>query len=155
MKFEHLVQVNDPLMPLIDTLTREQLWRGLVLKAENPLLFVYALDSFRLVSREGDRLRRELRFGQATISDTITLLPPDRIRQEIEPGAGVAGATLETRIEAPDAEQLFVRFVYETGSLPGEAPPDETVREIVRQAYIEADNDAVRTIRRLVTEGRL
>ena len=30
MRFEHLIQINDPLMPLLDTLTREQLWRGLV-----------------------------------------------------------------------------------------------------------------------------
>ena len=32
MRFEHLIQINDPLMPLLDTLSREQLWRGLVLR---------------------------------------------------------------------------------------------------------------------------
>ena len=40
MKFSHLVQINDSLNPLIDSLPREQLWRGLVMRAENPLLFV-------------------------------------------------------------------------------------------------------------------
>ena len=34
LNFEHLVQVNDPLNPLAETLTREQLWQGLVLRAE-------------------------------------------------------------------------------------------------------------------------
>ena len=34
MRYEHLVQINDPLMPLLDTLTRNQLWQGLVLRAE-------------------------------------------------------------------------------------------------------------------------
>ena len=33
MNYEHLVQINDPLNPLLDTLTREQLWAGLVLRA--------------------------------------------------------------------------------------------------------------------------
>ncbi|MHA0111691.1 AtaL-like protein, partial [Klebsiella pneumoniae] len=40
MKFNHLIQINDPLNPLIDSLTREQLWRGLVLRAESPRLFM-------------------------------------------------------------------------------------------------------------------
>ena len=44
MKFEHLIEINDPLNPLMDTLTREQLWRGLVLHAESPKLFVPHLD---------------------------------------------------------------------------------------------------------------
>ena len=34
MKFEHLIEINDPLNPLIDTLSLEQVWRGLVLRAE-------------------------------------------------------------------------------------------------------------------------
>ena len=48
MKFNHLIQINDPLNPLIDSLTREQLWRGLVLRAESPRLFMPHLDDCRL-----------------------------------------------------------------------------------------------------------
>jgi len=33
MKFEHLIEINDPLNPLIDALTLEHRWRGLVLRA--------------------------------------------------------------------------------------------------------------------------
>jgi hypothetical protein len=40
MRFEHLVEINDPLMPLLTELTREQLWRGLVLRAEDPTQFI-------------------------------------------------------------------------------------------------------------------
>lgn len=155
MKFSHLVQINDPLNPLIDPLTPEQVWRGLLMKAENPSLFVYALDDFTILSREDGRLRRELRFGQARIRDMITLLPPDTIRQDIEPGAGIPGASLVTTIETPDALQLFVRFDYETRSADGDTPLDGTVTELVRQAYIAADTDVVRTIRQLAAEGRL
>ena len=35
MQFSHLIQINDPFNPLIDPLSREQLWRGLVLRALN------------------------------------------------------------------------------------------------------------------------
>ena len=45
MRFEHLVQINDPLMPLLEPLSREQLWRGLVRRAEEPTRFVLGLEA--------------------------------------------------------------------------------------------------------------
>ena len=60
MKFQHVVRINHPQNPLIDSLTREQVWRGLVMKAENPLLFVPTLDSFKLLARHADSIEREL-----------------------------------------------------------------------------------------------
>ena len=44
MKFVHLIEINATDNPLIDPLSRDQLWRGLVLRAERPTLFVLALD---------------------------------------------------------------------------------------------------------------
>ena len=155
MKFQHLIQVNDPLVPLIDPLSREQVWRGLRLKAENPLLFVYALDGFKVLAKAGESISRELRFGQAVIRDRIIFMPPDRVRQEIEASGEVPGATLLTTIETPDSEQLFVRFEYETRPAAGAPPVDETLQGFVKQAYVEADRDTIRTIRRLVADGTL
>ncbi|MBL8384734.1 MAG: DUF1857 family protein [Burkholderiales bacterium] len=155
MKFHHLVQVNDPLQPLIEPLTPDQLWRGLVMKARDPLPFVYALDACTLLADTGTSVRRELRFGRTVIRDTITFLPPDRMRQDIEPSGEVPAATLWTTIEAPDALQLFVRFEYDTRPVAGAAPPDPRLEGFVKQAYVEADRDVIRTIRRLASEGRL
>ena len=36
MKFNHLVEINMPDNPLVMMITREQLWHGLVLRAEMP-----------------------------------------------------------------------------------------------------------------------
>ena len=44
MKFEHLIEINDALNPLIDELSIKQLWAGLVLRAESPKLFMPHLD---------------------------------------------------------------------------------------------------------------
>ena len=73
MNFEHLIQINDPLNPFVDSMTREQLWEGLVLRAEQPQLFVIGLDSCTILSREGNVLERELHYGQATVRDRVTL----------------------------------------------------------------------------------
>jgi len=43
MRFEHLVQINDPLQPMRAEVAREQLWRGLVRRAERPAEFVLGL----------------------------------------------------------------------------------------------------------------
>ena len=155
MKFSHLVQVNDPLNPLIDPLSRDQVWRGLVLKAENPLLFVHALDGYLVLARDAASIGRELRFGQLLVRDRIVFDPPYRMRQEIEASGTVPAATLVTSIEEPDAMQLYVRFDYTTTVADGGPPVDEMVQGFVRQAYVEADTDTIRTIRRLAVEGKL
>jgi hypothetical protein len=155
MKFSHLVQINDPMVPLIEPLSRQQVWRGLVMKAENPLLFVYALDDFKVLDRSADSIRRELRFGRVAIRDRVTFLPGERMRYDIEAAGEVPAATLMVGIEEPGSEQLFVRFDYETHPPDGAPPVDEFYQGFVKQAYVEADKDSIRTIRRLAAEGKL
>lgn len=152
MKFSHLIQINDPLNPLIDPLSREQLWRGLVLRAENPLLFVMALDGFEIVERGEHALARRLHFGKLTLRDRVSFTPMRQVRYEIEAAGDSPAASLVMTIEEPQSEQLFVRFDYET--LPGEgtAPIDEFYNSFAKQAYLEADIDTISTIRRLALE---
>ena len=152
MKFSHLIQINDPLNPLIDPLSREQLWRGLVLRAENPLLFVLALDRFEILERGEDSLVRVLHFGSVQLRDRVSFSPMREVRYEIEAAADSPAATLTMTIEEPDAEQLFVRFDYETLPQEGVAPEEEFYSRFAKQAYVEADIDTIRTIRRLAQE---
>ena len=155
MKFCHVVHINDPKQAPARALTFEQVWRGLVLKAENPLLFVEALDEFRLLSRDAQSVRRELRFGTTTIRDRIILLPPDRMRHEIEASDMVPGATLCITVEQSSGAQLGVRFDYET-SPSRNADADQTIyQDFVRQAYVEADTHTIEVIRRLAGAGEL
>ena len=152
MKFSHLIQINDPLNPLIDPLSRAQLWRGLVLRAENPLLFVMALDGFEIVERGENALARKLHFGKLTLRDRVSFSPMQQVRYDIEAAADSPAATLVMTIEEPEAEQLFLRFDYETVHGAAAAPIDEFYSGFAKQAYIEADIDTVSTIRRLAME---
>jgi len=152
MKFSHLIQINDPLNPLIDPLSREQLWRGLVRRAENPLPFVLGLDGFRILGRGENSLTRELRFGKVTVRDRVTLDPMNRVRYETDAGEGIPASSLVMTIEEPEADQLFVRFDYETLRPEGDAPSEAYYNAFLKQAYVEADIDTIRTIRRLLQE---
>ena len=80
MKFEHLIEINDPLNPLIDTLTVEQVWRGLVLRAESPKLFVPHLDECDISERTDSGFSRRLRYGELVIEDKVVLLPQLQVR---------------------------------------------------------------------------
>jgi len=150
LNFEHLIQINDPQDPLIEPMTREQLWEGLVLRAEQPQLFVLGLDSCTILAREENTLERELHYGKATVRDRVTLTPTDSVRYDILPTADYVGGSLTMTIEEPEKTQLFLRFEYRT-TLPVAATEDERqTSEIVKSAYRESDIDTVRLIRQFV-----
>jgi hypothetical protein len=153
LNFEHLIQINDPLNPFVETMTREQLWEGLVLRAEQPQLFVLGLDSCTILSRTDSVLERELHYGEATVRDRVTLTASESVRYDILPTQSYVGGSLTMSIEQPDDLQLFLRFKYET-TLPAADTEDErTTSEIVKSAYRESDIDTVRLIRQYVQGG--
>jgi hypothetical protein len=159
LNFEHLIQINDPLNPFVESMTREQVWQGLVLRAEQPQLFVIGLDRCVMLSRVGDVLERELHYGQAVVRDRVTLIHQASVRYDILPTAEYVGGSLTMAIEEPDELQLFLRFTYAT-TLPVADDPQASVdalqtQEIVKSAYREADIDTVRLIRQFAHGSNL
>lgn len=155
MKFEHLIQINDPLNPLVDSLTREQLWRGLVLRAESPRMFMPHLDECTLDEREAGSFRRRLRYGELVIEDRVTLTPLCQVRYDVPMQDEIAASTLVMTIEAPDEQQLFVRFQYDDGLGEHTDPANAMYDDFKRSAYTEADIDTIRIVRQLAAEGKL
>jgi hypothetical protein len=150
LNFEHLIQINDPSNPLIQTMTRAQLWEGLVLRAEQPQLFVLGLDSCTILAREGNTLERELDYGQAKVRDRVTLTPGESVRYDILATENYVGGSLTMSIEEPEEAQLFLRFDYRTGLPAGATEDERQTSEIVKSAYRESDIDTVRLIRQYV-----
>lgn len=153
MQFEHLIEINDPLDPLIDALSRDQLWRGLVLRAEHPKLFVPWLDECTHLDREGNVLTRELRYDALRIHDTVTFTPQKQVRYDVPAQGDIPVSSLIVTIEEPQPDILFVRFVYNDGK--SEEDADAFYDEFRRSAYKEADIDTIKVIRELAGEGRL
>jgi Domain of unknown function (DUF1857) len=158
MKFSHLIEINDPLNPLIDSLTREQLWRGLVMRAEQPLLFVEHLDDCRLSDKSVQSVTRELRYGKVTVKDVVSYLPLLQVRYQVPKQQDIGGSSLIMTIEEPEQELLFVRFEYEDDVVerqPAAQAEQEFYDEFRRSAYQEADIDTIRVIRELAADGKL
>ncbi|ERJ33889.1 hypothetical protein L810_3720 [Burkholderia sp. AU4i] len=147
LNFEHLIQINsdDPAVP---TLTREQLWEGLVLRAEQPQLFVLGLDSCVVHERTETTLERELHYGHATVRDHVTFTPNQQVRYDIRAADGEIGGSLTMTIEERDDHELFLRFEYRTTLVVTDDSEDaRQTHGIVKEAYRTSDIDTVRLIR--------
>lgn len=155
MKFEHLIEINDPLNPLLDALTIKQLWSGLVLRAEAPKLFVPQLDEAIIDERTDDSFRRRLRYGQLVIEDRVRLEPMQRVVYDVPAQNEITASTLTMSIEQPTADTLYVRFQYDDGHDAETDAANAMYDEFKRSAYKEADIDTVGMIRELATQGRL
>jgi len=159
MRFEHLVEVNDPLQPLLTEVSRDQLWRGLVRRAERPTEFVLGLAGAvideRVEAPEALRLSRTLDFGSFQVRDRVRLLAEGVSVTDIEAGATHAAGRLTIRIEQPAAGRLFLRFIYESSEDDDAGELGAVTRQLREQAYRSADIDTVWRIRELVERGEL
>jgi hypothetical protein len=150
MRFEHLVEVNDLSRRDVRVLSHEDLWRGLVVRAERPDLFVPGLGDVAILSRSARGLVRALRFGEVLVTDEVHFAPPDEVRFEIAPQGEIPRSSLRMRIEEPSRHALFVRFVYDD-----DGTRDAQLDEVRKAAYEAADIDTIATIRLMTESGDL
>ena len=155
MKFEHLIEINDPLNPLIDALSIKQLWTGLVLRAESPKLFVPHLDECVIDERGDNGFRRRLRYGELVIEDRVLLEPMRRVRYQVAAQQDISESSLTMTIETPTDDTLYVRFQYEDGHDAATDAANAMYDEFRRSAYQESDIDTIRVLRDLAAQGRL
>ncbi len=155
MKFAHLIEINDPRNPLIEPLSRAQLWRGLMLRATEPEPFQPQLDRCTLLEQSGLYLKRELQYGDLVLQDSVRFLPQQQIVFEVPAQKGMPASRLTITIEEPEQDILFVRFEYENEASPEEDEANKMYDDFRRSAYKEADIDTIRTIRELAWQGRL
>lgn len=155
MKFEHLIEINDPLNPLIDTISVEQLWRGLVLRAEDPKRFMPHLDECTISEREAGSFKRSLRYGELVIADRVVLTPLLQVRYEVPAQGDIAESRMTMTIEAPSEGVLWVRFFYDDGNPDAGDEMGKMYEDFKKSAYQEADIDTIKIVRQLAGEGKL
>ena len=155
MNFQHIIQINDLQNPLIEVLTRDQIWSGLLHRVEDATPFLPGLERCTIVERHADHLLRELDFGAAVIHDRVTLVENHWVRFEIVPSEQHAGGSLTISIEEPEPLALFLRFAYTTTLANNPNSEDRAYIEYVKSAYHQSDVDCVKLIRTLTTSGEL
>lgn len=146
LDFEHIVQVNDLSNTKIPIMSREQLWQGLVLRAQFPQKFNAALncDSTEI---EANQFTRRITAGDAEFVEQVVLHPESKIETRTASGLNQIHAQSTTQIEEPESNSLFVRFSYQRDL---ETSDDSiNIAEYLKSAYVQLDRDAIALIRML------
>jgi len=156
MRFVHIIEINDPRNPLLDLLTVEQVWRGLVHRAERPADFLPQLEGCLIVMRGETNIARELDFGSFSVRDRVRLTPMSKITFESEAAPNIPAGKLTISIECRDRDQLQLRFTYD---IDHDRSDDEAMEArydaMLRSAYLQADIDSVKLIRQLAAAGSI
>lgn len=159
MRFEHLIQINDPRLALVEFLSRQQLWLGLVHRGRSPAGFARGLEGSTVDSESRDAhvttLNRTLDFGSFRVRDQVRLVEGSHITITAVATDQWPQSTLSIAIEEPAPELLFLRFTYEYPDADFGQPEDRLVAQLRRQAYEQSDIDTVIRIRELAAMGDL
>ena len=133
-------------------LTREQVWRGLEMKAENALPFVKGMTRCEVLERTGNQLLREVTFAGTSHRERITFHAPVQVHFE---RVGEGGFIENTLSDSPAGLMLTFTFVL---GFPGTEPGSAAEREKgegMRQGYVGAVNATLARVRQMVTDGQL
>lgn len=159
MKYEHLVQMSTESAPGQPAgIGREQIWQGLVLRAEQPMRFDENISEACITQRGEDMLVREVRFGSLLIVENIMFLPEQEVRYRTEATEQHPASERIIRIEEPQDGVFFLRFSHHTLIEAGsDAETSELARLLpyLQSAYREADLDTARKIIEFSQSGQL
>jgi hypothetical protein len=137
------------------TLTQEQVWRGLMMKAENAVLFVPRMQACTVLERWSDGLLREVVNDGNRFREKITFAPPVEVlfeRVGTEDNAGWI-----TNVISESDHGLLLTFTFAV-NLPGAAPGTEEERQkgaAMKESYVGAVKATLARVRQLVGERKL
>lgn len=136
-------------------LAAHQVWRGLVMKAENGALFVPRMRGCDVIERDANGLLREVVIGDERFKEKITFTPEVEILFERVGTSSNAGWI--TNVISESALGLLLTFTFAV-NLPGVVPGSAREREqglAMRQSYVGAVEATLRRVRELVVAGKI
>lgn len=151
LEFEHIVQVNDPENEDLISLTREQLWEGLVFRARQPGKFNPSLNC-EIEEIDNNEFLRSISAGESRFHERVMLYPDECIQTSTTDEVEQINAHSTTDIEEPEHGYLFVRFSYRR-DVDNDEDDSADLAEHLKAAYVQMDRDAISMIRVLTESG--
>ena len=135
------------------TLSREDVWHGLQLKAENALPFVPAMTRCEVIERTGDTIVRTIEFRGQELGERITFTPGSQVRFERTHGP-VLGTIVNNLHEDEDGELLLTfSFDLELVGVEAGSQEEQDYEATMKGDYLKAANATLAAVRRMVAEG--
>ncbi len=149
------IPVNDSSNPDLPVLNRSQVWRGLVLKAENALPFVPKMTKCETFERGANYLLRDIVFRGDPARERVTFYPEEHVI--FERLSGNTLGTIKNEIEEDEHGNLALRFTFslEKEGIPPNSPEELAYAKQMEGDYLGAVQATLNAIRKWVKEGTL
>jgi hypothetical protein len=147
------VLVNPPGVAPI--LTVEQVWRGLVMKAENALPFVDAMQECHVIERFTDGFVREIVLRGVRMRERITFTPPVQVHFQRLEAQGYDGWITNVISESDRGLMLVFTFCVGFPDAPSGSAEERQRGDAVKASYGGAVASTLKAVRTLVSEGKL
>ena len=144
LELTHTLPVNRVKHP---ELTLEQLWSGLMLRVIEPVLFTVGLDRADILAQTDEGCRRALHFGEHVVHDTVTLVAYRSGEFVTDPTDAAPSGRLRIEVEGDAGDALKLTFSYVTEFPEASTDEERGLLEMIKAAYMAADEDTIRIIR--------
>lgn len=153
ISLERSIRVNPP--GSTSKVSRAEVWRGLVLKADNALPFVPSMTHCQVIERESStRFVREIEFRGDRMRERVTL-EPERLVTFTRLSGPVLG-TIRNFIDEDASGELSLRFAFEleVAGVAAGSPAEAEYLARMESAYLGAVDATLGAIRKLHDESR-
>ena len=130
-------------------LSRSDIWRGLVMKAENALPFVPGMAKCNVVKRTTNGLVRDIVFRGEDARERITFHPETKVVFVRESG-NVDGFIVNEVLGDDEDLRLRFSFALQLVDAPSDSTDEREFREIMERDYVKAVEATLGAIRKMV-----
>ena len=131
-------------------LSRSDIWKGLVMKAENALPFVPGMATCNVVERTPNGLVRDIIFRGEDARERITLYPEKKVVFVRE--SGNVGGMRVNEILGDDDLRLRFSFALQLVDAPSDSAEEREFRQIMERDYLKAVDATLGAIRKMVVD---
>jgi hypothetical protein len=148
-KLSRTIPVNEPGQPV---LTREDVWKGLVMKANNALPYVPAMKKCEVVEKGQGWLVRDILLGEEPLREKVTFEPERRVI--FERVAGKEPGRIENTLGEDAQGNLTLTFSFSLTreGLEGNAEAEKKHFAPMEGMYFNAVASTLAAVRRMVAE---
>jgi hypothetical protein len=132
-------------------LSRSDIWRGLVMKAENALPFVPGMAKCDVISRFDNGLVRDIVFRGEDARERITMYPEEKVVFVRESG-NVDGFIVNEILGGDDDLRLRFSFALQLVDAPSDSQEEREFRQIMERDYLKAVDATLGAIRQMATD---
>jgi len=144
------IPVNDGTEPI---LSLDDVWGGLVEKAENPLLYVASITECNVTERfDGGLVREIIHVGQP-VREVVTFYPKQRVH--FVRTLGTARGTIDNEVAADDENGIVLTFTFRivVDGVEAGSREEKQFAERMEEDYLDAVRSTIQGVRNRVSNS--